>query len=147
MNHQNESSPVVETEWHWSSSLEVKREDGDSPRLKISIRTGQNLVAVVCRTRPARDGTYDTGGYEELYLEFAGTPRLHEALRARHVLAKAVYQYGSSELIYQSDVFQGEMTVNRWEAGKSIAAASHLRFSEPAFDRIHTGSVQVDLEF
>jgi hypothetical protein len=135
----------IHIEFLWNKKLMMK--PSAVGRLTLTIEDGENSIAVIQRTKPARQDTYDTGEYEEVYFEFLPKPAINEVKEANDVLAAALYQYGSSVLIYQSNYFTGKISVMKYDPGIKISAFCDLLFSRPAFDRVKTNTVPLKIDF
>ncbi len=149
MTGDHQTQPSIEARFHWNRRLVLHPGDNSHSqgRLRVAIEQGTNCVAVVRREKAAGKKTYDTGAYEELYLEFKNAPSVRGERQARDLIAAAFYQYGSSVLIYQSRSFDGTVKLNAWKPGELISADCNLHFSEPSFDRVKVSIVEVTLNF
>ena len=112
----------------------------------VVVQEGDNLVLIVYRSEPALENTFDTGMWDELYLEFKDVPLVGETVSAQKALRAAFYQIGSVVPAYRSTAFEGTILITHWEPGVKVAGRCELRFSNPFLDRTDVGTLRVEVE-
>lgn len=116
-------------------------------RLQFRIIDGDNVVVIIQREIPSRPHTFDTGFSEELVLEIPRDVPKNISVPADKWIEKAIYQYGSSVLIFQSCKYNGTLTIHESADRQKWSGECNLWFREPIFDRVGTKEVNVSIKF
>lgn len=116
--------------------------------LQFHIIDGHNIVITIQRAAHSRPNTFDTGAFEELILEIREDIPKSDSVSANRWIEKAIYQYGSSVLIFQSCNYEGFLTIHELsDKQKKYNGECDLWFQEPTFDRVGAKKAHIFVKF
>ncbi len=116
-------------------------------KLAVSVGPGEGTLVIVEMKSEPDSEFHDIDLVNELCLQFSDQPTAGETLDAGKALRRALFQAGSTLLLYQSAQFTGTVNVKRWEPGNLVSGSCDLVFSHPLVDQAGVGEVHVQMDF
>ncbi|GEM_PF-2359742 len=83
----------------------------------------------------------------ELVFELRDTPPLSQSLTADSWVNSALYKFGGPDLQFESQTFSGTIEISEMKDNGDCHGLIHLKFTNPAIDRVGLNQADLDISF